>query len=233
MLVNFLPLEDMVNMSYLASSPSGSGHQTLTTSNVEEAEEALLGRGSVALCGPSACPEAVSDDDSPVDVERDRVPLTGLGPVNSEERTIDWITRLSTPALSETSGDDVTSLTYDSQTSAVLPASALTDQAETVVEGVRRAVPALDAVTMTDTTPDSKTAGQSSNALCSHAGARSRVRSRFGRFVNPVNRLIQTMSRQDVVQDKFDVKAVCKSVFQALTNSGSGCAPMFFSDVMV
>lgn len=148
-------------MSDLASSPPGSDSPTLTMSDVEEPGEALLGRGSVALSGAGACPETLSSRDSPADVEKDEVPLNDLGPVDSEGRTIDWITRLSTPALSETSGDDATSLTSDPRTSSVLPASTLTDQTETAAEDVRRAVPALDAVTMTDATPDTHTAGQS------------------------------------------------------------------------
>lgn len=41
------------------------------------------------------------------------------------------------------------------------------------------------------------------------------VRTRLGRFVKPVNRLIQTMSRQDVIPDSFSVKDVCKSVFRS------------------
>lgn len=150
MLVSFLPLGDTVNVSDLASSPPGSDSPTLTTSDVEEPGEALLGRVSVALSGAGACPETVSSRDSPADVEKDQVPLNDLGPVDSEGRTIDWITRLSTPALSETSGDDVTSLTSDPRTSSVLPASALTDQTETAAEDVRGAVPALVAVTMKD-----------------------------------------------------------------------------------
>lgn len=45
----------------------------------------------------------------------------------------------------------------------------------------------------------------------------ARVTSRFGRVINPVNRLIYTMSRQDVSYDpKSYVKTICRSVVQAL-----------------
>lgn len=48
------------------------------------------------------------------------------------------------------------------------------------------------------------------------SNAQTQVRSIFGRLVKPANRLIQSMSRQNVVRDNFSVKSVCKSIFHSL-----------------
>lgn len=42
----------------------------------------------------------------------------------------------------------------------------------------------------------------------------TQVRSRFGRILKPVDRLIQTMSRQDIVHTHPSMQAICRSVFQ-------------------
>lgn len=41
----------------------------------------------------------------------------------------------------------------------------------------------------------------------------TQVRSRFGRIIKPVDRLIQTMSRQEIVHTHLSMQAVCRSVF--------------------
>lgn len=83
-----------------------------------------------------------------------------------------------------------------------------------VSESVGQSHPTFDAMTQTDNASDIQhTVDQTSNMYCDRSHAQTQVRSRFGRLIKPVNRLIQTMSRQDVVQNKFNVGAVCDSVF--------------------
>ncbi len=51
------------------------------------------------------------------------------------------------------------------------------------------------------------------------SGSISQVRSRFGRVIKPVNRLIQTMSGQTIIKDaKRNVEAVSNSIFRAFVN---------------
>lgn len=205
-------------MSDPASSSPSSDSSTPTTSGAEGTGKTTLGRGSLTPSVVGACPDAVSSKDSPADVEKDQAPLTDLASVDSQASMIDWITQLSTPALSEVSGDDVPSLTSDPQTSSVLPVGALTDHTETAAVDVRQKAPTFDGVTVTDTSTCTHTTGHSTHALCRPVNAQAGLRSRFGRFVKPVDRLIQTMSRQDVVRDKFDVKAICEFLFRVLTD---------------
>ncbi|KAK0136758.1 hypothetical protein N1851_027070 [Merluccius polli] len=136
---------------------------------------------------------------------------------------------LSAPSLSEADATDITSVTCDSQDPSVSPEDHMTDQSVTCDSGPVTAAdiqahvslpdPTLTTMTQTDNTSNTlHSVDQTSLTHWGHSDAQTQVRSRFGRLVNPVNRLIQTMSRQDVVQDKFNVKAVCKSMFRAFAD---------------
>ncbi|MED6269283.1 hypothetical protein CHARACLAT_031511 [Characodon lateralis] len=116
---------------------------------------------------------------------------------------------------------DLLSLTSDPKACSVSFESYSTDQplscdsaSVTVVDvpaGVTQPDPTLSIVAHTDVASDIlHTVDQTSTM---HCDAQTQVRSRFGGLVKPLNRLIQTMSKQAVVQNKFDVKAVCKSMF--------------------
>ena len=210
MLVNFLP--DAVDMPDHVSSEPDTDCSFPGTPDVGET-------GSVARSRAGACPDTASSSNSSVAVGEHLAPLTGLGSVDSEGRTFDWVSQLSAPTLSETSDDDVAGLASDPGVSLASPTTDLTDPIETPAVDVRQTVPVLDTVTVTGAPSDTLCpVDQTSCALSSRADAPLPVRSRFGRFIKPVTRLIQTMSRQDVVQDKFNVKAVCESVFQAIAN---------------
>lgn len=76
---------------------------------------------------------------------------------------------------------------------------------------------ALDTMTQTNNTRNTEhTVDQTSPTH--HGCAQTQVRLRFGHIVKPVHGLIQTMSNHDVVQDRFSVKAVCKSMSQAFAD---------------
>lgn len=197
MLANFLPVEDACEMSDLASSVP------VTESSAPETDE----RGCETLCGASVNPDAESDSDSHVIIREGQSSFTDPELVDSERRTIEWITQLSdsVPSLSDGDIAEKPSVTSGPQTASVSSDDHMTDHSVTCDSAPVTTVNVPALVRQPD--PDSD-----------HSNAQTQVRSRFGRLVKPVNRLIQTMSRQDVVQDKFNVKAVCKSMFQAFTD---------------
>ncbi|KAK7881633.1 hypothetical protein WMY93_030042 [Mugilogobius chulae] len=126
--------------------------------------------------------------------------------VDSERRTVEWITQLTEPDLTQADVSD-----------SVADLSNVTSQPD----GNSRPVTSPVSTTRTvlsdscfdnTTVPAEPTVDHSVTAPVSQ----SRVRTRFGRFVNPVNRLIQTMSRQDVIPATISVKDACKTVLQTL-----------------
>lgn len=229
MLANFLPMEDPCNMSNPSSSMPITESSALETDDVREAGESLFKRESETPGVASASPDSGRSRNSHVTEEARHGSLTDPEPVDSERRTIEWITQLSAPSLSEANVTDITSVTHDPQTASLSPADHMADQsvpsvsrlvtAMDIPAHVRQPDPALNTMTQTDSTLDIvNTVDQASSTHCSFSDTQPQVRSRFSRLVKPVNRLIQTMSRQDVVQNKFDVKAVCKSMFQVFAD---------------
>lgn len=222
MLANFLPVEATCDVSDPASSMSATESSTPATDDVREEGEVSCEREDETLCRDSDCVAGGSDRNSPED---GRSPLIDSEPVDSERRTITWITQLSAP--DPTAGDvtDLLSMNSDPQDCSVSLVSYTADQAVTgdtasvATVDAPASQPDLNAMTQTDDASDIQcTVDQTSTMHCDRSHVQPQVRSRFGRLINPVNRLIQTMSRQDVVQDKFNVTAPCKSVFQAFTN---------------
>ncbi|KAM7370275.1 hypothetical protein PAMP_011541 [Pampus punctatissimus] len=213
--VNFLPVEDTCDMSDPASSIPATDSSAPGTEGVREDGETLFEGENETLSRASESLGAGSDRNSPVSVEEGQSPLTDPEPVDSERRTIEWITQLSTPNLSAVDVTDMTSMTSDLQNCSVSPEGRTTDLSVTCDSAPVTAVDVPASVRQPDVL---HTVDQTSAMYCDRSNAQTQVRSRFGRLVKPVNRLIQTMSRQDVVQDKFSVKAVCKSVFQAFAD---------------
>lgn len=221
MLVNFLPVGDTCEGPDLGSSVPLTESSTPNpgSGGMGEAEVALLERGSETLSGPSGSLDAGSVSNSPV---------TDPEPVDSERRTIEWITQLTVPSLSEADVTDLTSETSDPLAASNVPGGDRADLSGTCGSSSVTVVDVSVIVRQPDSNPDTMiqtdNAGallaldQTSSTLCDQSDVQTQARSRFGRLVRPVNRLIQTMSRQDVVQDKFNVRAVCRSVFQAFAD---------------
>ncbi|XP_038551037.1 uncharacterized protein LOC119884795 [Micropterus salmoides] len=220
MLANFLPVGDSSGLSDHDSSMSFAVSSAHTPDDVREAGETSSERVSRTLRTASDSLVDGSDRHSAVTVVEGQSPLTDAEPADSERRTIDWITQLSVPSQSDVA--DVTSVTCDPQDSPVLLEDDTTYDSSPVT--------AVDVLANTRQ-PNHNTVTQADNlsdplhttiqTLPMHSGdsrTLTQIRSRFGRLVRPVNRLIQTMSRQDVVQEKFDVKTACKSMFQAFAD---------------
>ena len=216
-------------MSDFGSSMPDTESSAPRTADVGETGETMFERDSETPCVASDCLSNGSVRNSPVTVRERQGPLTDPEPMDSKWRTIEWITQLSVPSLSEAAITDMTSLTSEPQNTSFSPEDHMTDLSVTcdsdpstvvtVPANVSQPDPALNTMTQTDNTSVTlHTVDQTSPTPCGHASTQTQVRSRFGGLVKPVNRLIQTMSRQDVVQDKFNVKAVCKSMFQAFAD---------------
>lgn len=221
MLANFLPVGDSSELSDHASSVSVAVSSAPTPDDVREAGETSSKGASRTFCTASDNLVDGSDGHSVMTVVEGQSPLTVPEPVDSERRTIEWITQLSAPSQSEVDVADLTSVTRDPHNSPVLPEDNPTYDSGlvTAVDVLRHPDHTHDTVTQADNLSDTlHTTVQTSPMHSGDSSALTQVRSRFGRLVKPVNRLIQTMSRQDVIQEKFDVKTVCKSMFQAFTD---------------
>lgn len=225
MLVNFLPVDNEIDMSDLPPSMSAAESSPPGSADAGDVSETLLERESGTGCRSGKNYDVDSLHNSPACSRDDVSLMPDAELVDSERRTIEWITQFSTPSLSQVDVNDVASETSRLQEVFTSSGSIMTEQSVT-----------CDSVTMTDTAVDIRqsevtpenitqtrnaphtlhTADQASLQLSNFSNAQPQVRSRFGRLVKPVNRLIQSMSRQDVVQDNFSVKSVCKSIFQSL-----------------
>lgn len=171
MLANFLPVGDSTGLSDHASSVS--------VAVSSEGANRTLCTASDSLVDGSAGHSAMT-------VVEGQSPLTVPEPVDSERRTIEWITQLSTPSQSEVDVADVTSVTRDSDDSPVL-----SEDNQTYDSGLMTAVDVLrqpdhthDTVTQADNSPDTlhttvQTPPMHSGGSC----ALTQVRSRFGRLV--------------------------------------------------
>lgn len=186
MLVNFLPVDDISRVSDPTSSVPVTQSSAPSVSGVGENVENISERGSMN-------------------------PLTDPEPVDSEGRTRDWVTRLSVSSVSQVDMSSVASEPQDlsegsgSQMEGQCVNSNYVPVADTVADtdcsvNVGRMGTSLDTTEQTGGTGDLRCAGPSAHA---------QVRTRLGRLVRPANRLIQTMSRQDVVHDlKVNVQTV-------------------------
>lgn len=141
-------------------------------------------------------------------------PLPDPETVDSERRTIEWLTQLSEPNSSVGDVADLQSMTSCPRHCSVSAVSYTTGQsvggdsaAMTIVNvpvDVRGPDPSLSIVGHTDSVSDILlTVDQTSTVHYGDCTAQTEVRSRFVRLVRPVNRLIQTMSRQHVVLNKL------------------------------
>lgn len=198
--VNFLPVELSDASDNVSTLASGCSIQSVdgTGSDRDSERDAMLE------------PFAESD------------PVSASEPVDTETRTVEWVTQLTEP--DSTHADPSELLT-------VAPVPPDTDPSITVSPHL----PDCDPDHVSGPTSDTRSrlsdssfgnvqtvpagpATDQATAPPAAPGSQSQVRTRLGRLVKPVNRLIQTMSRQDVVPDSFSVKGVCKTVFQTLTS---------------
>lgn len=177
MLVNFLPVEDTCEMSDPASSMPATESSAPGTDGVPEDGRTLFERESESHSGANESLYSGSDRNSPVTVEVGQGPLIDPEPVDSERRTIEWITQLSSPSLPEADVTDITSVTSDPKTCSVSPEDRLTDQFVTcdsapvtavdIPESVRQAGPVLSTTAQTNNTSDTlHTVDQTSPTHC-------------------------------------------------------------------
>lgn len=185
-------------MSTAESSPPG-------TVDVGDTSETLFKRESENDCRSDENYDVDSLDDSRTCSRKNVSLLPDAGAVDSERRTRYWITQFSKPSLSQGDVTDVASETSRLREAVTSPSNIMTDQSVT-----------WDSVPITGIAVDMGQSEVASENTTRTHNARTQVRSRFGRLVKPVNRLIQSMSRQDVVRDNFSVKSVCKPILHLL-----------------
>lgn len=169
---------------------------------------------------------------------------TGREPVDAGGRTVEWVVRSpfpepsgvgsvgnggteSAPQIPQGSPEmyeGPTDLSVTSDPRLVTDSDVSTD----VVRHTDGQLDSCDSDMLTHTQTDGQTVvTQTDNATDTHSiitlasvsqsqnpSLSTRVRSRFGRIIKPVDRLIQTMSRQDIVHTHPSMQAVCRSVFQ-------------------
>ncbi|CAL9690956.1 unnamed protein product [Knipowitschia caucasica] len=132
-------------------------------------------------------------------------------------RTVERVIQLTSPDSTQADISDVLMVASVSYVADLLPldSPSLTDCDSSRVTGsVSNAETVLSSSSF-----DNKTVltGPTFNPPVTAPVGHPQMRTRLGRLVKPVNRLIQNMSRQDVVPDTFNVKDVCRTVFQTLT----------------
>uniref|UniRef100_A0A3B1IZV0 Gypsy retrotransposon integrase-like protein 1 n=1 Tax=Astyanax mexicanus TaxID=7994 RepID=A0A3B1IZV0_ASTMX len=166
--------------------------------------------------GTKTCPSAIDSSDT------NSVHTNDPNHFNSENRTLEWIKDLNESPVRNLSHARSVSLLLENETST----SKSGDEAEDIQDG-------QEPVNLTESVnsvhPDQKsphpeneqpnislnTHPDAPNTQTENTTTHTDVRSRFGRIVRPVNRLIYTMSRQDAVSNaKDNVRTVCRSIFQ-------------------
>lgn len=211
LLVDFLPVPEEISVACPVSSVSG------PCSSMPSSSSSL--KGSSVISG--ALPTHMADD-----IACENVPLTSR--VNDDtDRTLSWVSHLpdvSQEPASIVVSDDVTvnptpqtapSMSFDGVSEE--PVDMTVDVTGTNGECHSDSASMESASTHLQSTSHSGVTPKTHVPLDS--GSIRQVRSRFGRVIKPVNRLIQTMSGQAVIQDaKHNVEAVCKSMFRAFVN---------------
>lgn len=241
MLVNFLPvhvenpLSDQLSdvstscqrsssvLSLCAVEDESLGGDAEVSEHMEESNGSVTMDGSVMTRGQPIA----TFDDADIDCKDDSMSVQGS---DNRNRTISWVSELpershhesdqtpggvlvdpmteATPSAPKSHKFDVS---RDGRTS-VSDGDARdgSDLHESDSETVLSALPHSQAPTNTRVA-DTVNVPQSTSSV-------TQVRSRFGRIIRPVDRLIHVMSAQAVVQEtKHNVQAVCKSVFRAFS----------------
>lgn len=148
-------------------------------------------------------------------------------PLDPGERTVAWVSQLTESSQSQGDVTDVSSVDSVLPAASALSVEVNFDQTGSSMasQEVNIATSCGEGVQVCSTTPDvvvdvvaPAIAAQSPMVDYSQTGNGSQIRTRLGRLVKPVNRLIQTMSNQVVVRDRFDVKSVCKSLIPSFSN---------------
>ncbi|CAI5693109.1 unnamed protein product [Oreochromis niloticus] len=205
LVANFLPLEDDVGTSDHVSSTWD------VNTAPENDDEAASGEGdlnapAVSCVGAhgNCSPDAM---DGTADLEVISEPL------DPGDRTIAWVSQLTESSWSVGDVTDVSSV------DSVLPAaSGLSVEVDFDQTGSSMASQEVNIATSSVDVVAPAIAAQSPMVDYSQTGNASQIRTRLGRLVKPVNRLIQTMSNQVVARDRFEVKSVCKSLIPSFSD---------------
>uniref|UniRef100_A0A3B1J813 Gypsy retrotransposon integrase-like protein 1 n=1 Tax=Astyanax mexicanus TaxID=7994 RepID=A0A3B1J813_ASTMX len=237
MLVNFLPIDVKSTLSDPVSTLSNCSSETQSPSLMGQDGQisncmSNLGHGNMEADASDGAISTVSRSHSESleqealdnDLENDRASLIASG-ADSEGRTIDWIQQLPdtcSQPVSET--NKVRELRTSSSQASLNDFSVMSSSLEPELQP-DSPIGHTDANEMSTVTVQPCTdQSQSNDAHCSdtvtephNPAPHTQARSRFGRVVKPVNRIIFTMSGQGLLQDaKHNVQAVCRSMFQAL-----------------
>ncbi len=241
MLVNFLPVNVENPLSDQLSVISNSCQRSSSVLSLCVVEDESLGRdaevseleedscSSVTMDGSVMRDEALSKcDDAGNDCEIDSMSVQESG---ARDRTMCWVTDLPEKSIQDESDQTPIGIPTD-PLNRVTPAppesqtSELSEDARMSVSGDNASGSSdlldSDSETVLSARPHSLAPANTHSADTVHVPLSSRsvtqVRSRFGRIIRPVDRLIHVMSAQAVVKDtKHNVQAVCKSVFKAFS----------------
>lgn len=218
MLVNFLPVEGVCEVSEPVDSLS-----VIQTSSDDPTTDSLLE-------GEKDC---LLDDVSRVNLsESERNDsLTDLVPLAAGGRIQEWIAQSPFSGRSPVESVVVKSAPLVHPLSQDVPVRMTCNQAEDESND-STSTPLTDSDVCTDVSQqntDTQCSDYITDSQCADVNASDRMsecpstidqaRSQFGRLIKPVNRLIYTMARQDVVQStKLNVKMICKSLFRAISD---------------
>ncbi len=217
LLVDFLPVPEEISVACPVSSVNG------PCSSKPSISSSLKGCSLIS----GALPTHMADD-----IACENVPLTSCVHDNTD-RTLSWVSHLPNVSQEPTSivvSDDVTfnptpqtapTMSFDGVSEK--PVDMTTDVTGNNDECHSDSASIASASTVTLAQTHLQSTSHSGVTPKTHvpldSGSISQVRSRFGRVIKPVNRLIQTMSGQTIIQDaKHNVEAVSNSIFRAFVN---------------
>lgn len=214
LLVNFLPVPEEISVDCTVSLVS-EPHSNMPSSSSSQKDCSVLSEAS---------PTHMDDD-----IACESVPLTSHVD-DDTDRTLSWVTHLpdvsQEPTSTVVSGDVLVNPTPQAapatsfESTSVKSDEVTTDVNVTEDKSYSNSGNRESASTVTPARAHSQSSGV---ILTTHTpvnpSSTRQIRSRFGRAIKPVDRLIQTMSGQAVIQDaKRNVEAVCKSMFRAFVN---------------
>ncbi|XP_051749009.1 uncharacterized protein LOC127512276 [Ctenopharyngodon idella] len=214
LLVNFLPVPEEISVDCTVSLVS-EPHSNMPSSSSSQKDCSVLSEAS---------PTHMDDD-----IACESVPLTSHVD-DDTDRTLSWVTHLpdvsQEPTSTVVSGDVLVNPTLQAapatsfESTSVKSDEVTTDVNVTEDKSYSNSGNRESASTVTPARAHSQSSGV---ILTTHTpvnpSSTRQIRSRFGRAIKPVDRLIQTMSGQAVIQDaKRNVEAVCKSMFRAFVN---------------
>uniref|UniRef100_A0A8C1XJY0 Gypsy retrotransposon integrase-like protein 1 n=1 Tax=Cyprinus carpio TaxID=7962 RepID=A0A8C1XJY0_CYPCA len=209
LLVDFLPVPEQISVDCPVSLVSDPHSNMPSSSSSQKECSAVLSEPSPQLKDDDITSEAVAltshlDDDT--------------------DRTLSWVTHLPDESPESTSsvvsGDVIVNPTPQAAPATSFGTISVMSDEVAVDECCSDSGSIESANTVTSARAHSQSSGVTLTNFTPVDGSSTRqIRSRFGHVIKPVDRLIQTMSGQAVIQDaKRNVEAVCKSMFRALVN---------------